>query len=159
LIFTNAVEWFGKKLNLGQGVVGSILAAVGTAMPETIIPIIAILFHHDEKFKEIGIGAIAGAPFMLGTLAFFVTGIAVLIYAAMGKRTIKMNADTKVQSIRASVRRRPVHSLSIVCLYLKALIAFLQVAKHGLSNAVVLCNLSVELTAFSKLPTLCFKVN
>lgn len=97
-LFTNAVEWFGKKLNLGQGVVGSVLAAVGTALPETIIPIIAILYYHNENAKEIGIGAIAGAPFMLGTLAFFVTGLAVIVYAAMGKRSYKMSADVKVIS-------------------------------------------------------------
>ena len=70
LIFTNAIEWFGKKLNLSQGVVGSVFAAIGTALPETIIPIIAILYYNDDKSKEIGIGAIAGAPFMLSTLLF-----------------------------------------------------------------------------------------
>ena len=40
--FTNAVEWLGKKLNLGEGAVGSVLAAVGTALPETVLPIIAM---------------------------------------------------------------------------------------------------------------------
>jgi cation:H+ antiporter len=97
-VFTNAVEWFGKKLNLGQGVVGSIFAAVGTALPETIIPIIAIMFHSGEKSREIGIGAIAGAPFMLGTLAFFVTGTAVFIYTFTGRRTLEMQVDTGVIS-------------------------------------------------------------
>ncbi|MEZ0537254.1 sodium:calcium antiporter [Caldicellulosiruptoraceae bacterium PP1] len=95
-IFTNAVEWFGHKLNLNQGVVGSILAAVGTALPETIIPIIAILFSKGESSHDVGIGAIAGAPFMLGTLAFFITGLAVLVYSLLGKRTTKMNADLSV---------------------------------------------------------------
>jgi cation:H+ antiporter len=33
LLFTNAVEWAGHKLNLGEGAVGSVLAAVGTATP------------------------------------------------------------------------------------------------------------------------------
>jgi len=42
-LFCNGVEWFGRKLNLGEGAVGSVLAAVGTALPETIIPLIAIL--------------------------------------------------------------------------------------------------------------------
>ncbi|MBI4389541.1 MAG: sodium:calcium antiporter, partial [Nitrospinae bacterium] len=37
-LFTNGVEWLGDKLNLTQGAVGSILAAIGTALPETIIP-------------------------------------------------------------------------------------------------------------------------
>lgn len=42
-LFTNAVEMLGGRLNLGQGAVGSVLAAVGTALPETMIPVVAIL--------------------------------------------------------------------------------------------------------------------
>ncbi len=77
-VFTNGLEWFGKKLNLSDGAVGSIFAAVGTALPETLIPIIAILFGSKEAGHHIGVGAIIGAPFMLGTLAFFISGIAVM---------------------------------------------------------------------------------
>jgi cation:H+ antiporter len=90
VIFVNAVELFGKTLNLHQGIVGSILAAVGTALPETIIPIIAIIFTKGENAHAIGIGAIAGAPFMLGTLAFFVTGTAVIVNRLLGRRTLEM---------------------------------------------------------------------
>ena len=43
LLFTNAVEWAGHKLEMGEGATGSLLAAVGTAMPETLIPIVAIV--------------------------------------------------------------------------------------------------------------------
>ena len=43
LLFTNAVEWIGHRLELGEGAVGSLLAAVGTAMPETLIAIVALL--------------------------------------------------------------------------------------------------------------------
>ena len=42
-LFTNGIEWFGHKLNLAEGAVGSVLAAVATAMPETLIPVIAIV--------------------------------------------------------------------------------------------------------------------
>ena len=77
-LFTNGIEWFGRKLELAEGAVGSVLAAVGTALPETMIPIIAILFATGESSNEVGVGAILGAPFMLATLAMFVTGIAVL---------------------------------------------------------------------------------
>ncbi|MEO8229910.1 MAG: sodium:calcium antiporter [Chloroflexota bacterium] len=76
-LFTNGIEWFGHKLGLAEGAVGSVLAAVGTALPETMIPLIAILFGGGHS-DEIGIGAILGAPFMLATLAMFVTGVAVL---------------------------------------------------------------------------------
>jgi len=79
-IFTNSIEWLGKKLNLGDAAIGSVFAAVGTALPETIVPIIAILSHgHGSEGHDVGIGAILGAPFMLATLAMFVTGLAALI--------------------------------------------------------------------------------
>jgi cation:H+ antiporter len=77
-LFTNGIEWFGHKLELGEGAIGSVLAAVGTAMPETVIPLIAIVFGGGRAASEIGVGAILGAPFMLSTLAMFVTGVAIL---------------------------------------------------------------------------------
>ena len=61
-LFTNGIEWFGRRFELGEGAVGSVLAAVGTALPETLIPIIAILFTHEPNAKDIGIGAILGLP-------------------------------------------------------------------------------------------------
>src|SRR5918996_3581958 len=78
-LFTNGIEWFGHKLKLAEGAVGSVLAAVGTALPETMIPIIAILFGTGDASHAVGIGAILGAPFMLSTLAMFVTGAAVIV--------------------------------------------------------------------------------
>jgi cation:H+ antiporter len=77
-LFTNGIEWVGHKLQLAEGAVGSVLAAVGTALPETMIPIVAILIAPGAATSEIGIGAILGAPFMLSTLAMFVSGVAVL---------------------------------------------------------------------------------
>jgi cation:H+ antiporter len=84
-LFTNAVEILGGRLNLGQGAVGSVLAAVGTALPETMIPVVAILAavfagRDPETAGEIGIGAILGAPFMLATLAMFVVGVSALVF-------------------------------------------------------------------------------
>lgn len=98
VVFTNAVEHLGKIYNLNEGAVGSILAAVGTALPETIVPLVAILgaylAHTDIHVgKEIGIGAILGAPFLLSTLAMFVTGVAVIVFSKMKKRERKMNAN------------------------------------------------------------------
>ena len=76
-LFTNGIEWFGHKLELGEGAIGSVLAAIGTALPETMVPLIAILFGGGIAASEIGVGAILGAPFMLATLAMFVTGAGV----------------------------------------------------------------------------------
>ncbi|MEL1133905.1 sodium:calcium antiporter [Desulfitobacterium sp. THU1] len=85
-VFTNGVEWLGKRLNLGAGAVGSVLAAVGTALPETMVPIIAFLgISGGEELADVGIGAILGAPFMLVTLAFFISGVAVLIFRRSNK--------------------------------------------------------------------------
>ncbi len=75
-LFTNGVEWLGVRLRLSEGTVGSVLAAVGTALPETLIPIVALLFFREGASHEIGLGAILGAPFMLATLGFFVTAAA-----------------------------------------------------------------------------------
>jgi len=98
-LFTNGIEWLGKKLKLGDGAVGSILSAVGTCLPETLIPIIAILFSKNQVDSvEIGIGAIVGAPFMLSTLAFFITGLSVIIFAKRRKTKFELNVDLNVLS-------------------------------------------------------------
>jgi cation:H+ antiporter len=95
-LFTNGIEWFGRKLGLAEGAVGSVLAAVGTALPETMIPIIAILFSSGQHSEEIGVGAILGAPFMLATLAMFVTGVAVMVQARKRPEGDVMPVDTRV---------------------------------------------------------------
>jgi cation:H+ antiporter len=90
--FTNGVEWTGKRFNLSEGAVGSVLAAVGTAMPETLVPLIAILMLGGEAGHEIGVGAILGAPFMLATLALFICGLSVLMFARRrNTRTLHIN--------------------------------------------------------------------
>ncbi|HEX4991599.1 MAG TPA: hypothetical protein VFV45_00085 [Rubrobacteraceae bacterium] len=82
-LFTNAVEILGARLDLDQGSIGSVLAAVGTALPETMIPVVAvisIIFTGNAAAGEVGVGAILGAPFLLATLGMFVVGISIQIY-------------------------------------------------------------------------------
>jgi len=96
-LFTNGIEWFGRKLELAEGAVGSVLAAVGTALPETMIPIIAIAFGGGgEATDDVGVGAILGAPFMLSTLAMFVTGVGVIAFRARRATGTRMMVDTTV---------------------------------------------------------------
>ena len=97
-LFTNGIEWMGRKLGLGEGAVGSVLAAVGTALPETLIPIIAIIFATGEGAHAVGVGAILGAPFMLSTLAMFVTGVGVLAFRARRATGTTLAVDTGVLS-------------------------------------------------------------
>ena len=89
-VFTNGIEWLGCRLGVSETATGSILAAVGTAMPETVVPIIAIFLGSEAEGEEIGEGAILGAPFMLGTLAMFVGGIAVYLAYRKGRRGPKL---------------------------------------------------------------------
>src|ERR687892_1758295 len=79
LLFTNAVEWLGHRLAIGEGAVGSLLAAVGTAMPESFIPIVAVI-GGAEGSGDVAIGAIVGAPFLLATIAMMLVGLSALGY-------------------------------------------------------------------------------
>ncbi len=90
LIFTNAVEWIGHRLEVGVGAVGSILAAVGTAMPETLIAIVALL-DVSEGSEEVAVGAIVGAPFLLATLAMGLVGLFAYLYRDKRDQGVQLN--------------------------------------------------------------------
>ena len=141
-LFTNAVEMLGERLNLGSGAVGSVLAAVGTALPETMIPVIALLGaalageSASSAAGEIGVGAILGAPFLLATLAMFVVGAGIL-----GFRGRRENGTDLVIDKRTA-RRDVIFFLIFFALaagagvvalptYVKALVASLLVAAYG----------------------------
>jgi cation:H+ antiporter len=94
LLFTNAVEWAGHKLELGEGATGSLLAAVGTAMPETLIPIVAII-GGAEGAEDVAIGAIIGAPFLLATIAMALVGVSALIYRERREQGTELKADSE----------------------------------------------------------------
>jgi cation:H+ antiporter len=64
-----------------------VLAAIGTTLPETSIPVIAIFFGTSRAEVEVGLGAILGAPFMLTTLVIPILGVLLIVYAGLGKRT------------------------------------------------------------------------
>jgi len=91
LLFTNAVEWMGHRLKLGEGAVGSLLAAVGTAMPETLIAIVALV-GAKEGADQVAIGAIVGAPFLLGTLAMGLVGLFAYLYRERRATGLQLDA-------------------------------------------------------------------
>ena len=109
IVFSNSVEWLGARLNLSHGITGSLLAAVGTALPETVVPLVAIFWGIDRytlikiltgsqdslnSVSQISMGAIIGAPFMLSTVAFFLVGLSSWLYFKTGRRKSKIiNVD------------------------------------------------------------------
>ncbi len=79
-VFTNALEHLGEKLGISEGVTGSLFAAVGTALPATFVPLLALMAGTNDVHvnEEIGVGAILGAPLMLSTLSISLLAFAVL---------------------------------------------------------------------------------
>lgn len=75
--FTNALEHLGERLGISEGVTGSIFAAVGTALPEAMVPVVAVLAGNGnlDIRHEVGVGAILGAPLMLSTLTLCLMGL------------------------------------------------------------------------------------
>jgi cation:H+ antiporter len=77
--FVNGVEWFGHKAGISQNAVGTVLAAFGTALPESVVTFVAVVFGHDAAGKDIGVGAALGGPLVLATVAYPIVGIMLLI--------------------------------------------------------------------------------
>src|ERR1044072_5165178 len=91
LLFTNAVEGIGHRLCIGEGAVGRLLAAVGTAMPETLIAIVALL-NVTEGSEDVAIGAIVGAPFLLARLGVGLVGLFPYLYRARREQGLRLKA-------------------------------------------------------------------
>jgi len=77
-LFTNAIEWAGYQLDLGSGATGSLLAALGTSLPETVVPIVALATHAPDA-NSVATGAVLGSPFLLLGVGAGATGIAVAL--------------------------------------------------------------------------------
>lgn len=77
--FVNGVEWLGRRLNLSATATGTVLAAFGTALPESAVTFIAVVFGSTPEQKDIGVGAAMGGPLVLATIAYAVVGLALII--------------------------------------------------------------------------------
>jgi cation:H+ antiporter len=93
VLFTNGVEWLGKRFGLSEGGIGSVLAAVGTALPETIIPMVAIVGMGEA---DVGIGAILGAPFMLVTLTLPLAATWIILLSVLRRRECVLLLDVSI---------------------------------------------------------------
>src|ERR1700692_476592 len=74
--FVNGVEWLGRKLGVGATATGPVLAAFGTALPESAVTFVAVVFGRDSAQKDIGVGAALGGPMVLATISYAVVGFA-----------------------------------------------------------------------------------
>jgi len=74
-LFVNAVEHLGKLLRLGTLAIGTVLAAIGTALPESVVTGVAVT---GGTTKDVGVGAALGGPLALATLAYGVVGVVLL---------------------------------------------------------------------------------
>ena len=90
--FVNGVEWVGDRFAMGQKATGTLLAAFGTALPESIVTLVATAFATDPAQKDIGVGAALGGPLVLATIAYAVVGWT-LLACRRSLRTATAKAD------------------------------------------------------------------
>jgi cation:H+ antiporter len=93
--FVNGVEWVGRKFAVGQQATGSILAAFGTALPESVVTFIAVVFGATAAQKAIGVGAALGGPLVLATIADAVVGVTLLVCRQKLPKTAAVATDFK----------------------------------------------------------------
>ena len=74
--FVNGIEWLGRKLGLGATATGTVLAAFGTALPESAVTFVAVILGKGPAARDIGVGAAMGGPLVLATIAYAVVGAA-----------------------------------------------------------------------------------
>jgi cation:H+ antiporter len=94
--FVNGVEWLGRKLGVGETATGTILAAFGTALPESAVTFVAVVFGRDTAQKDIGVGAALGGPMVLATISYAVVGFAMWWNRnRLGRTTPIIECDSK----------------------------------------------------------------
>ena len=148
-VFVNALEHLGEKLGISEGVTGSLFAAVGTALPETLVPLLAI-FSGTGSAKvneEIGVGAILGAPLMLSTLTFFLMSL-----AALHKRGIKGHFSPERSGLKRDLDFFLLaFSLSLVAMYIPHTESWIRVSLAFVMVMIYFFYVLLTLRASSKL--------
>jgi cation:H+ antiporter len=96
-LFVNGVEWIGHRFDVGQKATGTILAAFGTALPESVVTLVAVAFGVGAAQKQIGVGAALGGPLVLSTVAYAVVGWT-LLACRRSLRTATADADFRALS-------------------------------------------------------------
>ncbi|WP_433346276.1 sodium:calcium antiporter [Microtetraspora malaysiensis] len=96
--FVNAVEWLGERLNVGKMAVGTILAAFGTALPESVVTLVAVTTGDTEEAKNIGVGAAMGGPLALATVAYGVSGVVLLVHRRKRRAAVMVGGSGAVEA-------------------------------------------------------------
>lgn len=73
--FVNGVERVGHQFSVSKNATGTVLAAFGTALPESVVTFVAVVFGEHAAQKEIGVGAAIGGPLVLSTIAYGIVGL------------------------------------------------------------------------------------
>ena len=100
--FVNGVEWVGHRFELGATATGTVLAAFGTALPESAVTFMAVVFGDTPEQKDIGVGAAMGGPLVLATLAYAVVGLA--LWRAHRGRATQLTVSTRTSADRPATR-------------------------------------------------------
>jgi cation:H+ antiporter len=93
--FVNGVEWAGRRLGVAQSAVGTVLAAFGTALPESVVTFVAVVFGDTAAQKDIGVGAALGGPLVLGTVAYAVVGAVFLASRNKQHQALLQHVDAR----------------------------------------------------------------
>ena len=93
--FVNGVEWLGRKLAVGQTATGTILAAFGTALPESVVTFVAVAFGKSDAQRELGVGAALGGPLVLATIAYATVGATLILSHRHLRRTGDVREEFK----------------------------------------------------------------
>lgn len=93
--FVNGVEWVGFKLGIAQNAVGTVLAAFGTALPESVVTFVAVALGGTAASKDIGVGAALGGPLVLATLSYALTGAAILLFRSRRAQGAEVRIDPR----------------------------------------------------------------
>jgi cation:H+ antiporter len=118
--FVNGVEWVGHRLRLAESTTGTVLAAFGTALPESVVTFVAVAFGSTDAEREIGVGAALGGPLALSTLCYSVVGVTLMGSARLG---VRRKAALEVDS-RLLMRDQAWFLAIFVCKAVLGLVAF-----------------------------------
>lgn len=84
--FVNGVEWVGQRANVSRNATGTVLAAFGTALPESVVTFVAVVFGTTAAQRDIGVGAALGGPLALSTIGYAAVGLALIGSVRFGRR-------------------------------------------------------------------------